>query len=829
MGAMAPPTHWTPKDDLLLKNSIEDGASLEALEKGAVPFSQRYTMQELTDRWHSLLYNDIISKEASLPMAEIEIATIFNPSRNKSESLNETTGYSRKRKSESIRKIYYARRKRIRNEPFDVMHLNPLSGPSHSILGDINKLQSADCGIGNPISIDLGIQNPDFDLGHHSFSEFGRNASESLAFPFEENLSPLHDQSQVPGFDQLKHLPLSNIFDSEGVDNRENACLEFGDHSFDSFGCSSPLPQMPGWNTSPDIPVTDLPFQNENVCLAGDTFLLPPCGVANADDPCTSSSMKAPLPSDTISTEDYFNDLSDTLFALSNEDELKESIDKNYLDSLGLLLLNSPNRVELPDANLDPPVEGAAEEQHFPSSGVHSAAPDVEEVQYGYEPEVQAPDALVASSASNQKKLGPEYRNGVICCVLNTEDPEIPSNDDVFLPFRRPSPTSPSGMPWRLHDSRYFTSFSPDIVSSRKENVRSHGLVNNQIASSRSIRVPEPSQPSDIGLKGSTGSQGVKFELPKSNVHHAAVRNSRNHDHISSANAAANNAIDGALRDMGRGKSVDYKFGGNSCFDKYKPVCPDARPVLQNGPSSSRNVMNIKPEILNDERTTNMDSTLHDAAVENAIDKLLMSDPDEQWSDYDFDVPDFSDVEAMILDMDLQPPGEYALSSNPDVKRYQHEQTKRTIVRLEQSANACTQRAITSQGAFAVLYGRYSKYFIKKTKVLLGRATEDTAVDIDLGREKNGGKISRKQAIVKMDARGEFELKNLGRCSIFVNGNEVHTGESAGLTSSCLVQIRNLAYVFETNWALVKQYKNNVAPEGDGGELPDMKPNLPMS
>lgn len=30
-------------------------------------------------------------------------------------------------------------------------------------------------------------------------------------------------------------------------------------------------------------------------------------------------------------------------------------------------------------------------------------------------------------------------------------------------------------------------------------------------------------------------------------------------------------------------------------------------------------------------------------------------------------------------------------------------------------------------------------------QVLLGRATDDIKVDIDLGREKNGGKISRRQ------------------------------------------------------------------------------------
>ncbi|KAK1353461.1 hypothetical protein POM88_052596 [Heracleum sosnowskyi] len=38
-----PSTPWIPEDDLLLKNSIEAGASLEALAKGAVKFSGALT------------------------------------------------------------------------------------------------------------------------------------------------------------------------------------------------------------------------------------------------------------------------------------------------------------------------------------------------------------------------------------------------------------------------------------------------------------------------------------------------------------------------------------------------------------------------------------------------------------------------------------------------------------------------------------------------------------------------------------------------------------------------------------------------------------------
>lgn len=53
------------------------------------------------------------------------------------------------------------------------------------------------------------------------------------------------------------------------------------------------------------------------------------------------------------------------------------------------------------------------------------------------------------------------------------------------------------------------------------------------------------------------------------------------------------------------------------------------------------------------------------------------------------------------------------------VAKYQSQDMKRTIIRLEQAAYSYMQRAIASRGALAVLYGRYSKHYIKKPEVLL--------------------------------------------------------------------------------------------------------------
>lgn len=59
------------------------------------------------------------------------------------------------------------------------------------------------------------------------------------------------------------------------------------------------------------------------------------------------------------------------------------------------------------------------------------------------------------------------------------------------------------------------------------------------------------------------------------------------------------------------------------------------------------------------------------------------------------------------------------LSSLYVVSRYQDEDSKRAIMRLEQGAYSYMQRAIASHGAFAILYGRRSKHYIKKPEVKL--------------------------------------------------------------------------------------------------------------
>ncbi|KAI5418517.1 uncharacterized protein LOC127074640 [Lathyrus oleraceus] len=179
-------------------------------------------------------------------------------------------------------------------------------------------------------------------------------------------------------------------------------------------------------------------------------------------------------------------------------------------------------------------------------------------------------------------------------------------------------------------------------------------------------------------------------------------------------------------------------------------------------------------------------------------------------SDEEHEVPYYSDAEGMILEMDLVPTVQDTNAST-EVIRYQSDETKKTIMRLEQCAQSFVQRAIASRGALAVFYGRTLKKYIEKSEVIIGRSTADADVDIDLARAaKDAHKISRRQASIKMDANGSFIIKNLGKRTLYLNGKEVPKGQMRSLSAGSLIEIWGLAFIFDVNKKCVERFIGNV-------------------
>ncbi|KAL6207501.1 hypothetical protein ACLB2K_018459 [Fragaria x ananassa] len=860
---------WIPADDVLLKHAVEAGASLESLAKGAFHFSRRFTVQELQDRWYSILYDPVVAEEASARMTEFECAAPnFASKFSRLGCSKENKCAPGKRKAESVRSSYYALRKRICSEPFASMDLSFILAPSDSnyiVNGD--EPLSEHVMTGDPIAHNFGLDGSDMDNNmHQTFPQdlmhdstviggietadtFGGlqkpteedflveqdNLHEEVPY-IEDNLPITGNGSEVNEFGQPKDLPDCNMFNA-GDSGMEPPCLldqinNDGVHlcstfernqvlnvtasestaSFHDLEYSTQFPEPHIWST---VPATSMPVDigpRENVTCTRDSFeLLDNIGAKNT----TISGYDGDLgPEVTVSdfkslaiTDVYLAELSNSLLNFTNEEELmfKDEIDKSYYDGLSSLLMSSPkDDIEEHMINLIEPGTSIAPPMYpmDPSCIDPALADDIR----GSLPDDDInchPEMLMQSSPTASNSHFPEYKDGVICCTLNTEEWEIPCNDDVILHNHVPLSSTHCKVKEDSEPKPICASVKDLTLNQRKGDTRKkgHGLM------PKEQRNPGKSH---CILEVSSKQPLSDFELSKTNPVDVASTStchvSGNWGQIDSAKAITNplpgimeedSTLTNCLGYTSTESHMAHPHLDYDCVRSYpEPYAietdwePDASATIRDHPSLLAEV-----------------APMDDAVLEPEVNP--MTSDFEGLLESDDDIPCYSDIEAMILDMDLDP-DDQEMYSGEEVSRYQDEDTKRAIMRLEQGAYSYTQRAIASHRAFAILYGRHSKHYIKKPEVLLGRTTKDLIVDIDLAREGSGNKVSRQQATLKMEKDGSFYLKNFGSCSISVNSTELTPGQSLRLGSSCLIEIRGMPFIFEVNEIRVKQYLDSI-------------------
>ncbi|XP_042991961.1 uncharacterized protein LOC122318560 isoform X2 [Carya illinoinensis] len=770
MGSLAPVSYWNPEDDLLLMNAVEAGASLESLAKGAVQFSKRFTVREVQDRWHSLLYDPVISTEASARMIAFDrSATIPMSKFSRSSNSKEIKPIYGKRKAGSVRNCYYALRKRICNVPFNSMNMNFLDAPDNgNFIGNGDEPLS-----GDPISDNFGLQGSNLDAvfpqnqinssiatdgtaaAAHSFQpglqhpgdkdyligkaniyedtrtfganlHFSRNSSgvEELGRPKQvmaHNLFKSDDLCVEPSstFDQIDNDPGNICSDFEGNQVFNSLMSECG-ASFHNLGFSSPVHGMPIWRTvegivDPSMAV-DVGLREKDI-YSGVRFELP-----NDDDARNATTLgydgqldfklKIETPCDglkspTASTEGYLEELSNSLLNFTNEEDLlfmdvygKDVIDKSYYDGLSSLLLNSPNDASQNHTPcMTEPQASVSQETYLnnPSNACPGELENNKGSLCGDGQGVQDSGTQILSSSLNSNSQFPELSEEFMFCTLNTEDPEIPCNDD-FCPQN-----------WLSSSSVSFIANNP-----------THSTVNDILSSQR------------------TRERGL-LPMQREGEKMGEFRSS-----------SASLSIDACRPTMLKEENVEVSpsqlLGHNqmNSFIKRPSLCSDSvKACTQANANSIKWELDV-PAPIGDYQSTHSEIVPLDISVPEPVENPLISEQEELPVESDDDVPHYSDMEAMILDMDLEPEDQ-DLYSSEEVSRYRLVDTKRAIIRLEQGAHCSMQRAIASHGAFAILYGRYSKHYIKKPEVLLGRATEDVIVDIDLGREGRANKISRRQ------------------------------------------------------------------------------------
>ena len=72
--------------------------------------------------------------------------------------------------------------------------------------------------------------------------------------------------------------------------------------------------------------------------------------------------------------------------------------------------------------------------------------------------------------------------------------------------------------------------------------------------------------------------------------------------------------------------------------------------------------------------------------------------------------------------------------------------------------------------ALAWLRGRRVLFVMRTKKVLLGRDTKNSRVDMDLCEEGDAGRVSRRHAIISLKRNCEFYISNIGLRSLDING-----------------------------------------------------------
>ncbi|KAJ7944207.1 Forkhead-associated (FHA) domain [Quillaja saponaria] len=758
--ASVPP--WIPEDDLLLKNSIEAGASLEALAKGAVQFSRKFTVKELRDRWRSLLYDSDTSAEASARMVNLDLSATSVQSKSNRFGIKENmVECNAKRKVESLRRQYYTMRKRIRSQLLDSFAVGLEALDDEPFIGD-TFVNEGNCQNGIKVYDEPPPRN----------CMVGGNDQHNFGFP---ETSMELGKSDIEN--SMEHKNADKVIGHTLGDN----LADYGNFSsVEEVGPSHASTDTPLWKTFKDIPPPTMPL-HESLGTKGqstEAVLILPDSLERKK---MSSYGYDVVPAEMILKDKQTGDVLNDSTAISeadiphlgtNDDELpfmdvdgKDTLDRSCDDNVGGLLVSSPSGSQEDDVPYVSEIQKLDSETHdvttldVSSTVVFDGIADKSDSGQVNVSSISCPELDVQFSTGAQDSCCLELKDELLPCTLNTEDPEIPCNDNIGSPARVP----PSVGPPIYKDAGDLTSSSTNERNNKPE-IRLKKEQNASQASNVS-QIVKPNFVPVVSLNQQVGA-GMKPEFPSSNRISAVLRHGIN-VHASPCQSRFSHST--------------HKSATDGLLKEEEIAAPAT--VREALPKAKKHNDFLEPQ-------------------ENA------SIPDQEESVSDDDIPYFSDIETMILDMDLCPTDQDSYTSR-EVSRYQHVDTKRTIMRLEQCAQSFTQRAIASQGALAVLYGRYLKHYIKKAEVLVGRETDDIAVDIDLGREGRANKISRRQALIKMEKNGSFILKNLGKSSIFLNGKEVASGQLRSLSSSSLIEIREMAFIFEINNKSVRRFLEN--------------------
>jgi microspherule protein 1 len=419
---------------------------LEALAKGAVRFSRKFSLRELSDRWHSLLYDDDVSAEASGRMVELQLSnlsfskvnTITSSSNNNKFGAALKESDSVKRKFECVRQLYYATRKKLRKRGVggcgDFCFLDSLDGGSFE--GGVGF--GGNGGFGEDDRVRFGFVG-------------GNEGGEGdVCFERENVQRDVQDVQDVEdGFVEFR--------DSERSEEPGPCGVPESDALIHAGRIESLAPRVPLWKGMEDVSAPKMPASvNGKGQSEGDLIVnhddvngykmslvgveVDHSRVELRDEPVFDVRDRS-----TAISESDFPDISDSLLNFPNDNEPlfidvngKDAIDKACYDSITTsLLVSSPNDVQGDVPDVKDPVMVASDTSLGIPDGACPAELEVvaeESHSVGGKQDINFVSEMNAPpSTSAPKVLSAEENVGEMECTLNMEDFEIPCNDDVFI------------------------------------------------------------------------------------------------------------------------------------------------------------------------------------------------------------------------------------------------------------------------------------------------------------------------------------------------------------------------------------------------------------
>ncbi|KQK12651.2 uncharacterized protein LOC100838325 [Brachypodium distachyon] len=850
MGALAASTssgNWLVEDDILLKNAVENGASLEALAKGAVCFSHKFTLQELQDRWSSLLYNPEISAQASARMVEHETElSISNPAKTHKLFNSKARDFSfKKRKTESVKNLYYISRKKPHNEPCDTNGLGFLIAPCPCIAA------GRDCVCGGLPSRDQ-VHNIETGIGTSCYGQADGSYNGAQHMHPEINGHSFHTQhaeSMIEDADTTNNAPYGysdvvQIYDQHAYMQPE---IGEGDHvslrGITDFQDSMQFQQLASSNQCGNevaepktLVITDqgrlenvhFPGNSNGVAEHGALHLIrqsegsqTPCGaiwngveetetLTLADDKKIKTVSRDPLTLqanldsgismpclDHAAMPD--GDFMDFPF-FSNSDEFDLLNGENFLNSP-----HETNQEDLddPDTKVVLGASSVVQNPLHPDEAIISCDQvDTGHLQHNLG---DVSGMILVPTSAEVSYPGSQY----VECILNTEDPDIPCNDDIVT-HGEFSPRRPTASPGQNSEHKVFPSPPATSPPSKAEHSNASDLaqlMREDMSNAKPSLQPMRLSPSTLEQKeGSVALNkglGAKPSVGPSTSSVVMQGNIDTNDASTCMLALPaihpSGFVEGPSCSLGQ-----HDFDNSQSLKLYNPV--------QVSDHMNYHSHGNQPELRDVAAVQNCmpSHAPSDLGLQDPMAVVPTTAQAEECSDIENDVPNYYDIEALILEQDLIPWDQDSDLKHPEVSRFQHPESRRSLIRLEQGARSCLNRAIMSRGAFAVIYGLHLKYYIKDPEVTIGRETEDVKVDIDLGKEGKANKISRRQAVIKMDEAGSFHIKNIGKGSIFVNSKEVPCCKGINLSSDSLIEIKDMRLIFHANQDAVRQYVSRI-------------------